>query len=287
MTAAREALLDLLAAPDGAPALVEPESGERTTYGELRETADRLARSLAAAGVGPGDAVAMSLPNGPEIVAAFLGVVAAGAAAAPLNQAYTGDEFHAYLDDLRPRAMLFLRGAESPARAACGALGVRQLELTGARTAELGLGGVGATGSAAPRDPEAVALLLHTSGTTSKPKGVPIRQRNLAASARAVAATYGLVRQRREPLRDAALPRPRPRGLDARDAGLGRMRDRAAPLLGERVLGRVRARTGRPGTRPCRRSTASCSRAPRTARPTTPATGCGSRARAPRRCRAR
>ena len=192
MTAAREALLDLLAAPDGAPALVEPESGERTSYGELRETADRLARSLAAAGVGPGDAVAMSLPNGPELVAAFLGVVAAGAAAAPLNQAYTGEEFHAYLDDLRPCAMLFLRGAESPARSACGALGVRQLELTGARTAELALGSFGATGSAAPRDPEAVALLLHTSGTTSRPKGVPIRQRNLAASARAVAETYGL-----------------------------------------------------------------------------------------------
>src|SRR6185436_10153730 len=191
VTAGPEALLDLIDAPDGALALVEPASGERTTYGELRATAERLARSLAAAGVGPGDAVAMSLPNGPEIVAAFLGVVAAGAAAAPLNQAYTGDEFHAYLDDLRPRAMLFLRGEESPARASCAALGVRQLELTGACTAELGLADL-AAGSTAPRDPEAVALLLHTSGTTSKPKGVPIRQRNLAASARAVAATYGL-----------------------------------------------------------------------------------------------
>jgi acyl-CoA synthetase (AMP-forming)/AMP-acid ligase II len=191
VTATPEALLDLLVAPNDSPALVEPESGERTTYGELRELADGLARSLAAEGIGPGDAVAMSLPNGPEIVAAFLGVVAAGAAAAPLNQAYTSDEFRAYLDDLQPRAMLFLRGAESPARAACAALGVRQFELTGARTAELGLAG-GAAGSAAPRDPEAVALLLHTSGTTSKPKGVPIRQRNLAASARAVAATYGL-----------------------------------------------------------------------------------------------
>jgi oxalate---CoA ligase len=191
VTPAHEALLDLLAAPDGSPALIEPASGERTTYGELRETAERLARSLAAAGVGPGDAVAMSLPNGPEIVAAFLGVVAAGAAAAPLNQAYTGEEFRAYLEDLEPAAMLFLRGEGSAARAACAELGVRQLELTGARTAALGIDGGGA-GSPAARDPEAVALLLHTSGTTSKPKGVPIRQRNLAASARAVAATYGL-----------------------------------------------------------------------------------------------
>ena len=131
------ALLDLLTAPDDALALVEPASGERTTYGELRAAADGLARALAAAGVEAGDAVAMSLPNGPEIVAAFLGVVAAGAAAAPLNQAYTADEFHAYLEDLRPRAMLFLRGEASLARAACETLGVRQLELEGAETAQL------------------------------------------------------------------------------------------------------------------------------------------------------
>jgi acyl-CoA synthetase (AMP-forming)/AMP-acid ligase II len=187
------ALLDLLAAPDDALALVAPASGERTTYGELREAADRLARSLAAAGVRPGDAVAMSLPNGPEIIAAFLAVVSAGAAAAPLNQAYTSAEFRAYLEDLRPSAMLFLRGEASPARAACEARGIRSLELAGEHTAQLALGDVGAaTGSAPPRDPEAIALLLHTSGTTSKPKGVPIRQRNLTASASAVAATYEL-----------------------------------------------------------------------------------------------
>ena len=189
---APEALLDLLSAPDDALALVEPASGERTTYGELRATADRLARSLGAAGVEPGDAVALSLPNGPEIVAAFLGVVAAGAAAAPLNQAYTEDEFRAYLEDLRPRVMLFLRGEESPARTACAALGMPCLELAGDTTATLAIGGVVPAAAAPARDPEAIALLLHTSGTTSKPKGVPIRQRNLAASARAVAATYGL-----------------------------------------------------------------------------------------------
>ena len=140
MTAA-EPLLALLGAQEGALALVEPAGAERTTYGQLREVSDRLARSLAGAGVEPGDAVAMSLPNGPEIVAAFLGVVAAGAAAAPLNQAYTADEFQAYLDDLRPRAMLFLRGEASPARAACAALGIPALELTGAGTALLEVDG--------------------------------------------------------------------------------------------------------------------------------------------------
>src|SRR4029079_17560627 len=101
---------------------------------------------------GPDDAVRMILPNGPEIVAAFLGVVATGAAAAPLNQAYTADEFHAYLDDLRPRAMLFLRGEGSSARAACEALGIPQLELTGETTARLDI--AAKRGALPGRDPE-------------------------------------------------------------------------------------------------------------------------------------
>ena len=187
------ALLDLLTAPDGAPALAEPASGERTTYGELREAADRIGRSLAAAGAGAGDAVAMSLPNGPEIVAAFLGVVAAGAGAAPLNQAYTAEEFRAYLLDLRAaRDALPARRGEPRTR-----------RLRGSRHPPDRARGRGHGPTSRPpasplrhRRPrasaDAVALLLHTSGTTSKPKGVPIRQRNLAASAQTVAATYGL-----------------------------------------------------------------------------------------------
>ena len=118
--------------------------------------------------------------------------------------------------------MLFLRGEQSPARSACAALGIRGLDLAGPHTAALALAEVSGSGNAPARDPEAVALLLHTSGTTSKPKGVPIRQRNLAASARAVAATYAALRRRRQPLRHAALPRARAGRVHARDAGLRR-----------------------------------------------------------------
>ena len=188
------ALLDLLTAPDGALALVEPASGERTTYGELRETADRLGRRARRRGRrSPGDAVAMSLPNGPEIVAAFLGVVAAGAAAAPLNQAYTARRVPRL-----PRGPAAARDALPARRGEPGARGLRGARHPPARArgrahrAARRSPACTAAGSAPARDPEAIALLLHTSGTTSKPKGVPIRQRNLAASARAVAATYGL-----------------------------------------------------------------------------------------------
>ena len=70
--------------------------------------------------------------------------------------------------------------------------------------------------------PDDVALLLHTSGTTSRPKQVPLRHRNLVASARSIARHYALGAGRRLVLRHAALPRARPRRLDACAARGGR-----------------------------------------------------------------
>ncbi len=177
---------------DAHNALVEPASGEAVSYAELRSLVDELAGQLAGHGVGPGDVVAFSLANGPEIVAAFLAVVRAGAAAAPLNPAYTTDEYRSYLADLGPRVMLW-RGDDALAAApACAELGITRLELTGGRVGQLALAGGGKRAPLPERDPDAIALMLHTSGTTSRPKGVPIRQRNLAASAQTIAATYRL-----------------------------------------------------------------------------------------------
>ncbi len=175
--------LDVLAGhPDGDVALIEPGGGGTVTYGQLRERVDALARELAGHGVGPGDTVAFSLPNGAAIVTAFLAVVRAGAAAAPLNPAYTAGEFHSYLSDLAPRALLWQDDAAEAALPAAAELAIERLELTG----------LGRGGELPAPDPDAVALMLHTSGTTSRPKGVPIRQRNLAASAATIAATYEL-----------------------------------------------------------------------------------------------
>ena len=109
------------------------------------------------------------MANGPEIVTTFLAVVAAGAAAAPLNPGYTAKEFAFYLDDLQPRLVIG-RGDDAP-------------ELPGAVDLADLAGDPGGGRCPAP-DPDAVALLLHTSGTTARPKSVPIRQRNLMASAR-------------------------------------------------------------------------------------------------------
>ncbi len=106
----------LAGAPDGATALIAPETDARWSYGALRDQVVALAGQLAALGIGRGDRVAIVLPDGPAIVAAFLAVVHDGAVAAPLNRAYTADEFAFYFDDIGPRALIVLPGEAAAAR---------------------------------------------------------------------------------------------------------------------------------------------------------------------------
>jgi acyl-CoA synthetase (AMP-forming)/AMP-acid ligase II len=180
-------LLATITRTDDHPALARPGAGA-LSYAEVHDAVDAFAGQLGAVGVGAGDTVALSVGNGPPFVVAFLGIVAAGAAAAPLNPAYTEQELLSYLDDLRPQAMVVDGGARDAAVAAA-----RQLELPVHRLgADARLADVTSAAAHDTGTPESVALLLHTSGTTSRPKLVPLRQRNLARSARTIAATYGL-----------------------------------------------------------------------------------------------
>jgi oxalate---CoA ligase len=173
---------------DTHPALLEPGGGRAIGYGELHERVSAIAAQLTGAGVQPGDVVALSLRNGPPFVLAFLGVIAAGAAAAPLNPAYTAAELRGYLEDARPSALLVDAHATEAARTVAGELGIAAYRLSDDAQVETGT----AAREPTPGTGDSVALLLHTSGTTSKPKCVPLRQRNLARSMRTVAETYGL-----------------------------------------------------------------------------------------------
>ena len=69
------------------------------TYAGLRDLVEHTVHALHAAGIGHGDRVAIVLPNGPEMAAAFV-AIAEGAVTAPLNPAYRLDEFEFYLADL-------------------------------------------------------------------------------------------------------------------------------------------------------------------------------------------
>ncbi|TSC25816.1 acyl--CoA ligase [Corallococcus sp. Z5C101001] len=168
------------------------------TYGALRELTARVREQLNAWGLGQGDRVALVLPNGPEMASAFL-AVASAATTAPLNPAYRADELAFYLDDLQARALVVLEGAEGPAREVARARSLPLIELTPTSGGPAGhfslrseppLAGT-ARRPGAPRE-EDVALVLHTSGTTARPKLVPLTHANLTASARNIGTRLGL-----------------------------------------------------------------------------------------------
>ena len=165
-------------------------------YAALRALIDRSVRSLNDLGIGRGDRVAIVLPNGPEMATAFL-CVASAAASAPLNPAYKQDEFEFYLEDLKAKALIVEAGSASPALRAAEKLGVKLITLTpepeaGAGAFRLSGSSMGAAARPELAEAQDVALILHTSGTTSRPKIVPLAHANIWNSARNIATSLEL-----------------------------------------------------------------------------------------------
>jgi acyl-CoA synthetase (AMP-forming)/AMP-acid ligase II len=165
------------------------------SFRALRMVAERAGVALNAAGLGRGDRVAIVLANGPEAAVSFL-AVGCHAVTAPLNPAYKAEEFAFYLSDLRASALIVQQGTESPARAVAAAHGITIIELvpdpSGAGAFTLVAPQRLPPSPGGPADAEDVALVLHTSGTTARPKIVTLTHANLAASARNIGETLRL-----------------------------------------------------------------------------------------------
>jgi oxalate---CoA ligase len=188
-----EPLSELLTRGDpGAAAFVVPGDGQVLTYAQVADGVDALARRLAGAGIGRGDKVAFSLPNGPEVILLLLAIAALGAAAAPLNPAYTEPEFTFFLTDIAPRLFLVPAGRLPDAVAAAAATGTTVVPVEPSASGPVLTAAGRAAASYEPGGPDDIAVILHTSGTTSRPKQVPLRQRNLMASAGTIARHYRL-----------------------------------------------------------------------------------------------
>jgi len=189
-------LRDVLAfGADDSIAIAAP-SSKPMTFKRLRQQIEETAKALSAFGAGSNDRVAIVLPNGPEMAAAFLSV-ASHAASAPLNPSYKAEEFEFYLSDLGAKLLIVDAGSTSPSIEVAKKLGVKVVSLT--PDPERGAGSFILAGeeskAPAPREPatgDNIALVLHTSGTTSRPKIVPLRQRNLCASAWNISQTLRL-----------------------------------------------------------------------------------------------
>ncbi len=157
------------------------------SYAQLYEHLYSVVAQLNAWGIRRHDRVAIVLPNGPEMAVTFLSV-AACATSAPLNPAYREAEFDFYLSDLEAKALIISAGMDSPAIEVATRHNIPIIELTpltGKPAGLFTLSGGPQTATSHPEfaQPDDVALILHTSGTTSRPKMVPLRHRNICTSA--------------------------------------------------------------------------------------------------------
>src|SRR6476620_5729696 len=153
------------------------------TFAGLSEQIARTTTRLNRLGIGRNDTVAIVLPNGPELAAAFLGI-AAGATAAPLNPSYSEADFAYYLSDTGATALLVQADSTSRAVAVARSLQIPVLELVWstenpAGTYSISGDAVGPSKDDGYAEADDTALVLHTSGTTSRPKMVRLSQRNV------------------------------------------------------------------------------------------------------------
>src|SRR5262245_42779623 len=165
------------------------------TYGRLYQHVDHMGLMLRALGIGRRDRVAVVLPNGPEMAVAVLTVLAI-AACVPMNPAYTTEEVEKYFADLQPRALITQSGVDSAARRVALSRGIRVIELSAQVDGEAGLFTFNEDERPAPSQqsisPNDVAVLLPTSGTTSRPKIVPQTHASICTSAYAHGAALAL-----------------------------------------------------------------------------------------------
>ncbi|MFD6907583.1 amino acid adenylation domain-containing protein [Streptomyces sp. NPDC060077] len=177
--------------PDTFPALFEERVRERPdavaavdgecslSYGELNERANRLARELAAEGIGPEDVVGVAMPKSAEWMVAVLGVFKAGAAYLPLDPGYPPERLRHIVGDARPVLVLTTpRTAELLAGA-----GAARTRSPGTAPVDGGLSGADLTDAdrVRPLRPAHTAYVIYTSGSTGHPKGVQVPHLGIAA----------------------------------------------------------------------------------------------------------
>lgn len=185
------------------PAVIVPSKPQPLTvsYKQLSNEIKSFQEKLAALGISRGAAVSIALPNTYEFIVSFLAAAWQRAIAAPLNPAYKQDEFEFYIDDLSSALALVPHGSYEKNGPA-----VRAARKYKAAIAECYWDGKEVVLDVKDRgklsdsgrqdvlkaDPEDIALVLHTSGTTGRPKAVPLTQRNLTRTMKNIQATYEL-----------------------------------------------------------------------------------------------
>lgn len=160
-------------------------AGERLTYGQLNESANRLARYLRKRGVGPEVLVGLCVERSLEMVVGILGILKAGGAYVPLDPTYPRQRLAFELEDTGTRLVLTQESLRE-------SLPEGQFERVRLDTDWPQIAQESAENPSSEPTAESLAYVIYTSGSTGKPKGVEVTHRALANHTYAVARRYGL-----------------------------------------------------------------------------------------------
>jgi long-chain acyl-CoA synthetase len=165
-------------APDRPVAVFD---GGQLTYRQLDQASDRVAANLAAAGIKPGDRVALQLPNIPQFLISYFGILKAGAVVVPLNVLLRAPEIAYHLEDSGALVLITWAGALAEAVKGVEAAGIGMIFAVGPGASPPGvlpfkrlLDGAAAPCEMAMRQPCDTAVIVYTSGTTGQPKGAEL-----------------------------------------------------------------------------------------------------------------
>jgi len=178
-------------------AIIIPD-GPTLSYEELNDEIERLASILTSVGLTKGTTASIVFENGLEFISIFLAISKTGATVAPLNPEYTIDEFKFYMNDTDSKFLILTSKSNASINAA-NQLSIQIINVSMGNSGTLSLykDNVQLTKqkNIIPPEPDDIALFLHTSGTTSQPKGVPLTHLNLMTSLSNISSSYNLTNE--------------------------------------------------------------------------------------------
>src|SRR5215469_3185066 len=167
--------------------------GQGTTYSEFDKRANQVANALISLGIAPGDRVALYMHNLPLFMEAYYGILKAGASVVPMNVLYKTGEVEYILKDSGAKALMSFSSAAVPydkvaLAAAAGAPELKSViiaapeKVPGSLSWATTIGNASTTAPAVTINPDDVAVICYTSGTTGRPKGAMLTHRNLLSN---------------------------------------------------------------------------------------------------------
>ena len=195
MTLTKNTLYNLILAIDGNNVFIQAPDESNITYKDLLKYVDNTFNQLSSLNIKKEDRIALALENGSAMACTFV-AIASNFTSCPLNPSFTKEEFKFYYDDLKVKAVIIEENKLLQAREAAEELNIEIIDLkkkTSSNFIKLNIEVNNTNKTCSPNcNEDDIAMILHTSGTTSRPKMVPLSNKNLMASAKNISTTLNL-----------------------------------------------------------------------------------------------